>query len=522
MLGIGDVHPIQIGPGPLPAHNPNLDIDGASAEELDLWENGYYFRGGVKKAFESKAHEIMVGGPYETGKSFGLELKFFLQNAKYPNCRSLMIRKRYKDLVGSGVEMLRDHIIRNPWQPYPLGHPLCPVEVFGGIEEPKSLNFKNGSKIYFRGFDDPTKVLSAQYDFIYVVQAEELEIRDWEELLGRCTGRANNSPYPQVMGDCNPAGPNHWIVSRSGGLKEDAGKLKFFEQKHRDNPWLCSVDPEEPENEDLDEYTPAGKRTMGVLDGYTGAMRAKALEGKWISPEGIVFKDLMEDTHVLDGRNFPIMDHWAKFRSIDFGHSHPFVCQWWALDDDNIMYLYREIYYSGRDIEDHVEDIIRYSENEHYLNTVVDGQAKGDIETLARHGIYTILADKDRPYGHQLMLERLRVPPGGKPNVYFLSNALVETDTVLAEKFHPHTTFQSLVNLKYRDKLTGSRTDEEPAKIHDDGYDAMRYAVVAVDGKMGSGIQVGGFTVPTGHEPNKRRSRRDRVKNRGRDKYRGR
>ena len=520
MLGIGDVHPIQIGPGPIPEHNPDLDVENATPEELELWTNGYYFRGGMEQAFESKAHEIMVGGPYETGKSFGLELKFFLLNAKYPNCRSLMIRKRYKDLVGSGVEMLRDHIIRNPWQPYPLGHPLCPVETFGGIDEPKSLKFKNGSIIYFRGFDDPTKVLSAQYDFVYVVQAEELELRDWEELLGRCTGRAQNSPYPQVMGDCNPGPPNHWIVSRSGGLKQDAGKLKFFEQKHRDNPWLCKVDEDEPDNEDLDVYTPAGDRTMSVLTGYTGAMRAKALEGRWISPEGIVFKDLMEDLHVLDGRNFPIPEQWARFRSIDFGTTHAFVCQWWALDEDNIMYLYREIYMTGRNIEDHAVDINHYSEGEYYLHTVVDGQAAGDIDTLLRHGIYTQLADKDRAYGHQLMLERLRVPPGGKPMMYFLDTALVETDTTLSERFHPHTTFQSLVNLKYKQKLTGSRTDEDPDKNHDDGYDAARYGVVSVDGNVGAGIQIASFSVPTGYEENRSRSRKDRVKNRAREQYR--
>ena len=517
MTGIGDIHPVQLGPGPLPTHNPELDFDNASPEELDLWNNGYYFRGGVLKAFESRDHEIIVGGPYETGKSFGLELKFFLQNAKYPNCRSLMIRKRYKDLVGSGVEMLRDNIIKNPWQPYPLGHPMCPVETFGGIDEPKSLKFKNGSIIYFRGFDDPTKVLSAQYDFIYVVQAEELELRDWEELLGRCTGRANNSPYPQVMGDCNPGGSeNHWIKQRS----KPGGPLKLFEQFHRDNPWLCSVDPEEPENEDKDVYTPAGERTMKVLDGYTGAMRAKALYGLWISPEGVIFKELREDIHVLDGRGFSIPDSWARFRSIDFGMAHPFVCQWWALDEMNVMYLYREIYMSGVNIEDHALHINQLSDGEHYLFTVVDGQAKGDIDTLERHGIWCTLAEKDNVYGLQLVAERLQVFPDGKTSMYFLNNALVEPDTSLAEKFHPYTTFDSLVNLTYKPNLTGSRLDEEPIKKHDDGYDATKYAVIAVDGHVGAGLQAGSFNVSTGVEGDKNRSRKDRGKNRIRRRYR--
>ena len=335
-------------------------------------------------------------------------------------------------------------------------------------------------------------------------------------MLGRCTGRANNSPYPQVMGDCNPAGPNHWIKQRS----KPGGPLKLFIQMHRDNPWLCKVDPEFPDDETKDEYTAAGKRTMSILNGYTGAMRAKALDGDWISPEGVIFKDLREDIHVLDGRGFEIPESWARFRSIDFGTSHCFVCQWWALDDMNVMYLYREIYMSGKNIEDHAYDINELSQGEHYLYTVADAQGRGDIDTLARHGIMCVLSEKDNRYGLQLMLERLRVNPDGTTNMYFLNNALVEPDVTLVERFHPHTTFDSLINLKYKPNLTGSHLDEEPEKKHDDGYDAAKYAVIAVDGNIGSGAYTGSFSVPTGIEPNRKKSRRDRLKDRARSQYR--
>jgi hypothetical protein len=43
---------------------------------------------------------------------------------------------------------------------------------------------------------------------------EEIRLDDYEKLVGRATGRAGNAPYPQVMGDCNPDAPTHWILNR--------------------------------------------------------------------------------------------------------------------------------------------------------------------------------------------------------------------------------------------------------------------------------------------------------------------
>jgi hypothetical protein len=41
---------------------------------------------------------------------------------------------------------------------------------------------------------------------------------------------------------------------------------------------------------------------------------------------------------------FDIPPGWTMVCSIDFGFNAPFVCQWWAIDTDGSMYLYREIY----------------------------------------------------------------------------------------------------------------------------------------------------------------------------------
>ena len=81
-----------------------------------------------------------------------------------------MVRKEYRALMTSGYLTLRDKIIRCSYkdengdehfiQPYPLGHPRCPVVAHGGVENPDHIKLPNGSVIYFRGLDDSSKVLS--------------------------------------------------------------------------------------------------------------------------------------------------------------------------------------------------------------------------------------------------------------------------------------------------------------------------------------------------------------------------
>ena len=51
---------------------------------------------------------------------------------------------------------------------------------------------------------------------------------------------------------------------------------------------------------------------------------------------------LEQTIHVIDP--FPIPSYWRRFRVVDFRYTNPFVCQWWAVDQDGRMYRYRKIY----------------------------------------------------------------------------------------------------------------------------------------------------------------------------------
>src|SRR5690606_28380246 len=120
--------------------------------------------------------------------------------------------------------------------------------------------------------------------------------------------------------------------------------------------------------------------------------RARYFEGLWAQAEGAIYDEWRDDVHVID--QMPTgWESWNKFRAVDLGYTNPFVCQWFAIDPDGRMYLYREIYHTRRLVEDHARQIVELSRGEKILFTVADHDAE-DRATLHRHGVQTIAAKK--------------------------------------------------------------------------------------------------------------------------------
>ena len=430
---------------------------------------GYDFHGGAAALLESKHPEIIVSGPYETGKTLAALYKLHMLCIKYPGSRSLMIRSEYQRLIGSAYETYQKILT------LPLDHVLSPVKPYGGLESPSVINYWNGSKIRLGGLNDPTKVLSSEYDWIYVNQAEELTLEMWEQLISRCTGRAQNAPYFQIFGDCNPDAEHHWIRHRK--------EILLVEQLHRHNPWLCAINPDHPHDDSYDEWTAPGKVTRTRLQTLSGLRYQRGWLNKWVGAEGIVFNSFSKDKHVLSSREFNVNPQWYRFISVDFGFTHPFVAQWWAVDPNRVMYMYREIYMTHRQISAHAELIRELSSGENIRYIVADPSRPDHIEALQGHGFKVQPAMRDVSLGIQLVQDRLRLGADDRAGIYFLSPVLVEEDVRLRSSYKPKCTIDSLTSIvwKSRSKMTGSKFDEEPLKQNDDGADATRYAVASQD-----------------------------------------
>lgn len=449
---------------------------------------GFQAYGGGLTLWKNKDPEVIISGPAETGKTRTALEKFDALMWKYPGAQAIIIRKTYKSLAASVLQTYERKVL-GAWNPNgqtPVrdGHgkilgfikgsfdqSKSPINKLGGVHR-EGYIYPNGSRVFLGGMDVPEKVLSSEWDVVYINQAEELTLNDWEIISTRTTGRAGNMPYAQMLADCNPAYPTHWIRSRA-----ETGRLKLIESRHEDNPTLY--------DQVTHQITEQGRRTMAVLDALTGVRYRRLRLGQWAAAEGAVYEEFDRTVHLIP--SFPIPADWLRIRSIDFGYTNPFVCQWWAMDEDRRLYLYREIYMSHRIVggdpqgNDHATMINALSMGEDIFASVADHDAE-DRATLDAHGIPSEPAMKSVSLGIQAVQSRLRRAGDGKPRLFIFNDALVEADQSLRDDHRPLCTDQEMDSYIWKPTRDGVTNKEEPLKVDDHGMDAMRYLVCFVDG----------------------------------------
>jgi phage terminase large subunit len=313
------------------------------------------------------------------------------------------------------------------------------------------------------GMDKPDKILSTEYDLAYINEATELTLNDWESLSGRM--RNGVMPYQQIMADCNPSTPSHWLYQRV-----KSGLTTIFYSTHKDNPAYW--------DEKIEQWTAIGKRYLERLGKLTGIRRARFFEGKWVSAEGVIYTDWDPSIHVID--RFDIPKAWDRYWVIDFGYTHPFVWQAWAQDPDGRLYRYREIYMTQRLVEDHAVKIMEITKGEPEPVEIITDHDAEDRATFERKtGKRTMAAKKDVSPGIQATAERMRLAGDGKPRIFFLRDSLVEVDIELSESGLPTCTEDEMDSYVWDTRTTVKK--EQPLKENDHGCDTTRYMVARFD-----------------------------------------
>lgn len=398
---------------------------------------------------EQLPFEIMLSGPAETGKTYAI--CYFLDRLLrgHKGIQVLLCRKTHKSIYTSVLRTYRKVIDgRND------------ITSYGG-EKPEWYRYANGAQLTFAGLDNPDKILSSEYDVIYVNQAEELTINDWETLTTRATGRAANAPFSIVIGDCNPSKASHWILQRKSIDRRDT--------YHSDNPTLYTANG---------ELTARGIKALAVLNNLTGVRKLRLADGKWVNAEGAVYSDYDSNIHLID--RFDIPNAWRRIIAIDFGYTNPFVASWYAIDNDDRLYRYREIYQTQSLVEDMAREIIALSQGENIEAVICDHDAE-DRATLLKHGIPNVKAYKAIKNGIEAVQLRLRKTGDGKPRVYFLRDSLIRTDESLRDRHLPTCTEEEIDGYEYPPGLDGKPVKEIPIDKDNHGLDTLRYAVCYVD-----------------------------------------
>lgn len=437
--------------------------------DVDVIEDSYTAYGGISQLFTCPAPEVMLDGPAGTGKSRGNLEYLNYWASEYPGCRLLMARKTRKSLTESGMVTLEQKVL----------HPAQGVRFVSSMQQ---YQYPNGSIIAVGGLDKPGKIMSSEWDIIYIQEATDLNENDWE----MCSIRLRNGKLPvqQIVGDCNPGPPTHWLKQRA-----NAGKTMMIETKHEDNPTLFDRSG---------RITPAGERYLAKLDELSGVLYLRYRRGLWVSADGMIYQDSWEPSRNLIYRE-TIPASWARYLSIDFGYSNPFVCQWWAVDPDGRLYRYREIYKTRTLVEDHCVQIALASGWYHLLpkdhprynprprenadplpQAIICDHDAEDRATFERHlGLHTTPAKKTVSDGIQAVAARLRPAGDGKPRLYLLRDSLVERDRDLADQKKPTCLEEEIEAYVWKQGSSGPK--EEPVKENDHACDCMRYMCAHMD-----------------------------------------
>ena len=413
---------------------------------------------------QKRVLEVLIEGPGGTGKSRGIGHVLFWLGFKFPGIRMLVVRKTRKSLTESFLQTWEDDCV-------PEGHALLQGPTRAHRDE---YDFGNGSKMILGGMDNPTRLYSTSFDVVYVQEAVELTLDEWERFYRALRAWTPPMKFQLLLGDTNPDARTHWLNKRC-----DEGKCERMRSRHEDNPkW-----------HDGKTWTFEGLAYIGGLQRLSGVRRARLLEGRWDTAEGAVWETFDANMHCIDrpkSLKIELGITWFV-GAMDWGYSDPGVLQVWGITPDKRAYRVAE-WYTREELQAWwVAHAVEAAEQFQPMRRIVCDPSRIDaIEAINKRfnelGLPSIAcgANNARHSGGQgdlvgldLVREKLAGP---NPSLYFLRDSLMTRDEWLIQNSLPICTEQEIpgyVFLLNEDGKAGhERTD--PA-CPDHGCDATRY-----------------------------------------------
>ena len=411
-----------------------------------------------------KDPEIVLDGPAGTGKTRVVLERQHLVQIKYPGARGLIVRKYRSSMNETCLHALDKGVFADKtgkdYEDSPRWH-----------ERDQKYIYDNGSEIVVAGMDDPTKVMSSEYDWIYWNELIEGQQAEWEKVMSRL--RHGVVPYQQAIGDTNPGPPSHWIITR-----EQNGRLIRLPTSHKDNPVYW--------DDKAKKWTKIGEAYVnGILrDGLTGVTRSRLYSGEWVAAEGLVYPMFDPNIHVISKYELPL--HWPRIWVFDFGYVDPFV--WIELTENpntGEVFLTRELYHTNMLVSDAAE-LIRKDDRRIVPYALICDHDAEDRATLEKSlGFLTLPAYKHIHPGIQCLSNRLRTDGPrfkDKPGVFLMHGANIKTDPNLKSRHKPTCTEDEFPVYQWDTaKIDQDKYKDMPIDKNNHGMDALRYGIGFID-----------------------------------------
>ena len=406
--------------------------------------------GKCAEVMEYRGREVLLAGPAGTGKSRAALEKLSAIAYQRP-IRGAIVRKVRKSLTQAALVTFEKKVLPEP----------------SGVRfwtEDQEYRYPNGATIALAGLDDPEKVKSTEFDVIYVQEATELDQLDWELLVSRL--RNGVLSYQQLIADCNPADPYHWLKQRC-----DRGECLLLDTRHEDNPVLF--------DHGSGDWTEFGREYLRTLDTLTGYTYQRLRLGLWVAADGMFFTEWNPDAHVCEP--FEIPESWPKWVCVDYGFAAPWCCLWLTRDPESRrMYVYRERYQSGLRDEEQADIIREESKDERIVARVLDPsmfnarteQGRPSIaQVYADHGVWPVVAGhNNRRTGWAVVRRALATGEDG-PRLRLMKGRAPNLERCLPAMVHDPLDPEDVA-----DKLRGQKTE-------DHAPDALRYGLSVEAGR---------------------------------------
>lgn len=416
---------------------------------------------------KSKADELLACGVVGSGKSRACLEKLHICLSSVKNFRGLMVRQTRKSLTQTGIVTFERHVAQK-------GLPISLHTVKSSYVYPST-----NAELVVGGLDDPVEIMSGEYDMIYIMEATQVPEKSVEDLITRL--RNGKLPYQQLLMDCNPGPPNHWLLKRI-----NKGSTKCVNFTFEDNPRFY--------NHATKQFTEEGKQYIARLQKLTGAKYKRNVLGQWAAEEGTIY-DYDPDYHLCE-RFDPPYD-WPRIWAIDFGFRNPFVWLELVYDEENdTLYLYRQYYRANVLVPDAVKTILKAIEGDYVSPTVVVTDHSASDATMIEQGfmVTTTPAHKSVIEGIESVRDRMQfsppqvledgtVVPAVEPRFKIMKGNLIGgEDRNLKDRSHPVCIEEEFpVYVWAKPKKIVLNALEVPEKNFDHACDALRYGIAQLD-----------------------------------------
>ena len=357
--------------------------------------------------------EVLVSyGGAGSGKSYSTAQHVILRALEENNKRILITRKTLPALRVSCLQLMKD-LLSEYEIPYELNK--------------SELEMKIGSnQILFKSLDNPEKIKSSEFNYIWAEEATELTHQDYLQLRLRL--RRKNELKNQLIMTLNPIDQFHWI--RTKVLDTPNEDMASFQSNYKMNPFLSK------------EYI---EQLEGLAEIDENYYRIYAL-GEWGVLQNLIYSN-------WDVVNKMPEDYDEVIYGLDFGYVNPTVLLEIRIKENEIWA--KEIIYQSHLTNAELIDLLK-EKIDRNVSIYADSAEPQRIEEIYQAGFNVYPSEKNVQFG----INRVK---------QYKLHILEDSVNLIKE----------IRSYKWKEDKEG-RILEEPVKFNDHAMDAMRYALASL------------------------------------------